>query len=94
MVEPNYFMSYDNDRLIDVIKNYTEHNYDIRVKSIAYNTLISRELTNEELTKKGEKVTFNEILENVQSRDHIDSTRADSPLLIANDAMELSTDNG
>lgn len=53
MVEPNYFMSYDNDRLIDVIKNYTEHNYDIRVKSIAYNTLILRELTNDELIKKG-----------------------------------------
>jgi len=47
----------------------------------------------EELTKKGEKVTFNEILENVQSRDHIDSTRADSPLLMANDAIEIDNSN-
>ncbi len=42
-----------------------------------------------ELTKKGENVTFNEILENVQSRDYIDSTRADSQLVKANDAIEI-----
>lgn len=46
-----------------------------------------------ELTKKGENVTFNEILENVQSRDYIDSTRADSPLVKANDAIEIDNSN-
>ncbi len=46
-----------------------------------------------ELIKKGENVTFNEILENVQSRDQIDSNRADSPLVKANDAIEIDNSN-
>lgn len=53
MVGPNYFINYENDKLIDVIKNYKDYNYDIRVKSIAYNTLMSRDITNEDLTSKG-----------------------------------------
>ncbi len=43
----------------------------------------------DELLQKGEKVTFDEVLENVKSRDHIDSTRKDSPLLQATDAVVI-----
>ncbi len=43
----------------------------------------------DELTAKGEKVDFNEILENVKQRDHIDQHRAVSPLRKANDALLL-----
>lgn len=43
----------------------------------------------EELIKRGDKVTFEEILENVQHRDHIDSTREDSPLILSDDAIEI-----
>jgi len=43
----------------------------------------------EELIKRGDKVTFNEILMNVQYRDHLDSTREDSPLIVADDAIEI-----
>ena len=43
----------------------------------------------EELAKKGEFVNFEEVLENVKSRDHMDSTRDDSPLAKANDAVEI-----
>jgi len=42
-----------------------------------------------ELLEKGHKVTFEDILENVQQRDFIDSTREDSPLAKANDAIEF-----
>ena len=42
-----------------------------------------------ELMAKGEKVTFNEVLENVRSRDHQDMTRDISPLRKAEDAVEL-----
>ena len=42
-----------------------------------------------ELIQRGYKVTFDEILKNVQYRDHIDSTREDSPLIIADDAIEI-----
>lgn len=42
-----------------------------------------------ELTAKGEKVNFEEILHNVQERDRIDMTRAVSPLRKADDALEL-----
>lgn len=43
----------------------------------------------DELTAKGEKVDFKEILENVESRDYIDSHRAASPLTQAPDAVLL-----
>ena len=43
----------------------------------------------DELIKKGDKVTYAEILKNVEYRDHVDSTREDSPLIIAQDAIEI-----
>ncbi|MBQ0049324.1 MAG: (d)CMP kinase [Bacteroidales bacterium] len=43
----------------------------------------------DELTAKGEVCNFEEILRNVQERDHIDSTRAVSPLRKADDAIVL-----
>jgi len=43
----------------------------------------------DELSAKGETVSFEEILENVQERDRIDSTRAASPLRKADDALVL-----
>ena len=38
---------------------------------------------------KGDTVTYESVLENVQKRDHIDSTRKDSPLIVAADAIEI-----
>lgn len=43
----------------------------------------------DELTAKGETVSYDEILQNVQERDHIDSTRETSPLRKADDALVL-----
>lgn len=43
----------------------------------------------DELIAKGENVTFEEILHNVEERDHMDSTREDSPLVQAEDAIEI-----
>jgi cytidylate kinase len=42
-----------------------------------------------ELTERGDSITFEEVLENVTERDHIDSTREDSPLRKATDAIEI-----
>jgi cytidylate kinase len=42
-----------------------------------------------EMMGKGENVSFEEVLENVKSRDNIDSTRAESPLKKADDAIEF-----
>jgi len=42
-----------------------------------------------ELIDRGDKVKFSDILFNVKERDRIDSTREDSPLIKANDAIEL-----
>jgi len=41
----------------------------------------------EELVKRGDKVDFNEVFNNVKERDYIDSHRKDSPLLKAKDAI-------
>ena len=42
-----------------------------------------------ELIDRGDNVNYDEILHNVQERDRIDSTRKNSPLTIAKDAIEL-----
>ncbi|TCI85249.1 (d)CMP kinase [Tenacibaculum sp. M341] len=42
-----------------------------------------------ELIDRGDDVNYEEILENVQERDRIDSTREDSPLVKASDAVEF-----
>ncbi|MCW8981361.1 MAG: (d)CMP kinase [Altibacter sp.] len=42
-----------------------------------------------ELQERGDTVTFEEVLENVTERDRIDTTRADSPLKKAADAIEI-----
>ena len=47
----------------------------------------------DELTAKGEKCNYEEILENVKERDHIDSTRENSPLRQAEDAIVLDNTN-
>ncbi len=43
----------------------------------------------DELEAKGDEVTYEEVLENVQKRDYIDTHRYDSPLVMANDAIEI-----
>lgn len=43
----------------------------------------------DEMIQKGEQVDFESVLQNVISRDHIDSTRAESPLKKADDAQVL-----
>jgi cytidylate kinase len=45
-----------------------------------------------ELLERGEKVTYNEVLRNVQDRDYMDTHREFSPLTKADDAIEF--DNG
>lgn len=46
-----------------------------------------------ELIAQGEKVSFDEVLHNVQERDRIDTTREDSPLIKAEDAIEIDNSN-
>ena len=43
----------------------------------------------EELVSGGTTVSFDAVLENITSRDHLDSTREDSPLFKAKDAIEI-----
>lgn len=43
----------------------------------------------DEFMERGEQVTFAETLKNVEYRDHIDTTRKDSPLVKAKDAIEI-----
>jgi cytidylate kinase len=43
----------------------------------------------DELQAKGQNVTFEAVLKNVEERDHIDTHRDDSPLVKADDAIEI-----
>lgn len=47
----------------------------------------------EELTQKGDNVSYEDVLKNVQERDYIDSHRKDSPLVKAADAIEIDNSN-
>jgi len=47
----------------------------------------------DELAEKGQNTTFEEVLANLEKRDHMDTTRADSPLMKAEDAIELDNSN-
>ena len=42
-----------------------------------------------ELQQKGDTVTYEEVLKNVEERDYIDTHREDSPLVMAADAIEI-----
>ncbi|MDP8249006.1 MAG: (d)CMP kinase [Candidatus Tritonobacter lacicola] len=44
-----------------------------------------------ELTEKGEMISIEEVIREVTARDEQDSTRADSPLVKTNDAVEVDT---
>jgi len=46
-----------------------------------------------ELVKRGDEVSYEDVLRNVQERDYIDSHRKDSPLIKANDAIEIDNSN-
>jgi cytidylate kinase len=46
-----------------------------------------------ELTAAGQEISYADVLENVIDRDRIDTTRADSPLVQADDALLLDTSN-
>ncbi|WMI67506.1 (d)CMP kinase [Mangrovimonas sp. YM274] len=41
----------------------------------------------DELVQRGDEVDYESVLQNVQTRDHLDSTRKDSPLVQADDAI-------
>lgn len=47
----------------------------------------------DELTEKGEQVSYEDVLQNVQERDYIDTHREDSPLIKADDAIEIDNSN-
>lgn len=47
----------------------------------------------DELIAKGDQVTYEEVLINVQERDYIDSNRTNSPLIKAENAIEIDNSN-
>ncbi|WP_452597180.1 (d)CMP kinase [Pontimicrobium sp. MEBiC01747] len=47
----------------------------------------------DELIERGDKVTYQDVLRNVQERDYIDTHREDSPLVKAEDAIEIDNSN-
>lgn len=47
----------------------------------------------DELLQKGYSVSYDEVLKNVEERDYIDTHREDSPLVMADDAVEIDNSN-
>jgi len=47
----------------------------------------------DELLLKGDSVSYEEVLKNVEERDYIDTHRDDSPLFKAKDAIEIDNSN-
>ncbi|MGC9373528.1 MAG: (d)CMP kinase [Bacteroidales bacterium] len=57
------------------------------------NAEVRAERRYKELKENNVDVSYEEILENVKKRDHLDETRKESPLKKANDAIELDNSN-
>ena len=57
------------------------------------NAKVRAERRFKELKENNVDVSYEEILENVKKRDHLDETRKESPLKKANDAIELDNSN-
>ena len=47
----------------------------------------------EDMKKIGESISLEELSADLKRRDHLDSTREESPLIKAADAIEINTDN-
>lgn len=47
----------------------------------------------DELMDRGDEISYEDVLQNVKDRDHMDSTREDSPLMKADDAVEFDNSN-
>ena len=67
-------------------------NAQVKIFLIANPEERARRRYNEFLEKKIE-ITYEEVLKSIKERDHIDSTRDESPFVKANDAIELDSTN-
>ena len=67
-------------------------NAQVKIFLIASPEERARRRYNEFLEKKTE-ITYNEVLKSIKERDHIDSTRDESPFVKADDAIELDSTN-
>ena len=67
-------------------------NAQVRIFLIASPEERARRRYNEFLEKKTE-ITYDEVLKSIKERDHIDSTRDESPFVKADDAIELDSTN-
>jgi CMP/dCMP kinase len=56
---------------------------------ITASTITRAQRRYDEMFKKGENVTFDDVLQNIEKRDYIDTHRKDSPLKKADDAIEI-----
>ena len=75
LVGPNYFVNFNNEELIDAIKNYRVHNYHVSVKSVAYNTLLSRDISDDDLIKQGLSIDSNFVNSKTIVKDAIDYSK-------------------
>ncbi|MCL4116796.1 UNVERIFIED_CONTAM: hypothetical protein GTU68_052363 [Idotea baltica] len=90
LVELQRFMSDHIDVVLDGrdIGTVVFPNADVKL-FITADPLIRARRRLDEYEDKGVKADLNEVLENLKKRDHIDSTREDSPLKTAEDAIVI-----
>ena len=65
---------------------------ELKIFMIASSEIRARRRFNE-MIRNGDEVSFESVLKNVNDRDYLDTTRKDSPLLKALDAIEIDNDN-
>ena len=82
----------DLQRKISNNKDVIFPNAQVKIFLIASPEERARRRYNEFLEKKTE-ITYDEVLKSIKERDHIDSTRDESPFVKADDAIELDSTN-
>lgn len=65
-------------------------NADVKIFLLASPEIRAKRRLNE-YKEKNTKITYEEVLESIKKRDHIDSTREESPLVMASDAKKVDS---
>ena len=71
----NYFEGYSDDKLMDIFKNYSTYNFNVRSKAKAYSILSKRKVNFEQLTSNGISVSDDFIDSSSRGNDCIDYSR-------------------
>ena len=72
LIQYSFLNDYNNDKLINILKDHGDHNFDISVKPFALNQLLKRNQSVQDLQKQGVEIDQSYIVSQKEAHDAID----------------------